>query len=121
MPRSTSDSPPVLSYACAAARPLSTSITGAVAAIHFVVYGIVFFMFLGQSMDGFDRPVPPTIGRDITKVAFHILSLPLVAPLLWLKVTGLGMASWLVFIANSVCWGLAIQLLARLLRRLRTN
>ena len=64
-----------------------------------------------QGMSHFDDGSPPSAMEHVVKGAFHVLSFPLLTPLFVFHVNVPGPASWLLVLANSLCWALAVSFL----------
>jgi len=89
--------------------------------VHFVVYVSLMFYTMHLGMERFDFGTPPTLVERVSYAGWQALSLPLV-PLL-LQVVHLvhlrdpGAWGWLIPLANSACWGLAVYGIVAVRRR----
>ena len=90
-----------------------------VAIVHFFLQGALFFVTFLRGMSRFDGGRPPTYDERIASAAFHALSFPVLKLVLALHLHVPGVAGWLVFFANSLCWGLVALLVVRLWERRR--
>ena len=89
------------------------------AILHFLVQGALFFATFVRGMSRFDSGRPPTYDERIASAAFHALSFPVLKLVRALHLHIPGVAGWLVFFANSLCWGVVALLLVRLWERRR--
>jgi len=112
--------PQTLGYETPASRPFGrAAVVIPAAAVHFVAFVALFFFTISRGMSRFDTGAAPSMLEQVARVAFAVLSFPLLPALRAIRFHLPGPAGWLVFAANSVLWGLAFWLVVRSVRRLR--
>lgn len=102
-----------LSYATPARRRPALRIVAAAASVHFVTFATLFVISLGRGMSRFDSGAGPSTLDRIADGAAAVLSFPLLPLLHALQVHIPGPTGWLLFVANSLLWGVAVWLLLR--------
>jgi len=93
-----------------------TIIIGTITAAHFLLTAAMLFLVGAASMSRFDGGGPSELAMLLLRGAFQVLTLPLVTPLLMLKIPDTGLWGWALFLANSALWGWAGWRLIRLSR-----
>jgi hypothetical protein len=82
-------------------------VIGTIAALHFLLSVVLFFVCSAVSSSRFDGGGPSDVTAFLLKGAFEILSFPLLTAILALKIANTGIWGWLFFLGNSLVWGWA--------------
>ena len=99
----------ILDYAPPIVRPRNPCwIIMPAAVIHFFASVVLFFFNFSSSMSRFDTGAAPSVGEQVANITDTLLRLPLVELILWLNIPAPGLFGWVVFIANSFCWGCVV-------------
>lgn len=80
----------------------------AVAALHFVVQVAALLAAVGRGMARFDQGGEPGIAERLVDGAATLLQFPLVLLARSLPIGGTGQWGWLILLANSALWGVAV-------------
>jgi hypothetical protein len=83
------------------------TIIGTIATAHLLVSVVLFFVCGAVTMSRFDGGGPSELTAFLLNGAFEILGLPLLSPILLLKIAHTGIWGWLFFLGNSLLWGWA--------------
>jgi hypothetical protein len=93
----------------------------AISIVHLVSSVVLVLMSFGVSMTRFETGIPATQGDRLIELGANILNFPLVSlvllpnfPLRFIN----GVLGWLIYIANSLLWGIGIYTLVKLLIKL---
>ncbi len=89
-----------------------------IAFIHFVSSVVLVLMSFATSMTRFDTGMPATQGDRLIQLGANILNFPLVSLALlpnFLVGIANGVLGWLIFVANSLLWGMVIYTLVKVL------
>ncbi|MEI7995839.1 MAG: hypothetical protein WCH01_13155 [Methylococcaceae bacterium] len=81
-----------------------------VAACHFVLQGIIFFMNFGLVMLRFDTGSQLSCFDHAIRLVSAVANFPLVTLATMLPLGDTGSIGWLVFVANSIAWGITAWL-----------
>jgi len=82
-------------------------IIGTITAAHFLLSVALFLLMLASGNARFEGGGPSDLTQLLLDGAFQILSFPLWAAFLRLRIADPGIWAWLAFLANSVLWGWA--------------
>lgn len=88
-----------------------------IAVIHLVVSVIITFMAVGATMARFDSGLPPNQSEQLIIWGAELLNFPMVYLASKISRFNVGVFGWLIFIFNSLLWGIAVDRCGKLAQK----
>jgi hypothetical protein len=74
---------------------------------HFLATAASMFIWGSRLMARFDTGAPPTVLEDVSRIAFRVLSFPMMWLIQLVRMRDPGVDGWGIFFVNSILWTVA--------------
>jgi hypothetical protein len=102
-----------------AARPGWIVFLVLVTLVHLALTIALLLSTFSHSMSHFDDGSPPGVGERVVLALLHVLSFPLLTPVMTMGADAGRWGGWALALANSLCWAMAACFVLDRLRRRR--